>query len=102
MAAVLFFEASHTYPGNYHICCWRAPAELLEVTGRKRLGVAAICSKAVASRTVHKENKIRAMSAQRSFTCHLMNCQLDTCFVSQPSTAGFSLQIHVRHQALSW
>lgn len=47
-AAVLFFEASHTYPENYHICCWRAPAELLEVTGRKRLGVAAICSKAVA------------------------------------------------------
>lgn len=37
MAAGVFSNQSHIYPGNYDIYYWRALFELLESTGRKRL-----------------------------------------------------------------
>lgn len=46
VAAGMFSEQSHVYPGNYHSCYWRALVKLLKGSGRKRLRVIGICSTA--------------------------------------------------------
>lgn len=81
VAAGVFSNQSHTYP-------WELPYLLLESPGRKRLWVAAICSRAVTEQSDHTQNRIWVISAQKPLLCHFINCQPVTCFIAWPEVAS--------------
>lgn len=58
------------------------------------MGSCHLAARQLQSRTIRTENKIQVISAQKSLTCHLINCKLVTCFVAQPKVASHGRFFH--------